>query len=252
MEQSDPTQPTAIDKALDVLFHLHGQAEPQGVSDIGRALSLPKSSAHRMLAALRRRGLVEQDESGRYLTGPALLALGLGALEREPLVAGGHAVLEEQAAALGETFFLVAARGGRLTVLDKVEGTGLLRASPRIGSQVPALATAAGKLYLAHAPDLLRLSPERERFTEHTVFDGEAFQREMERARADGYAVNRQEWIAGLSVVAAPVFVHGRLLGAVCVALPSSRADELGECALGATVQDAASRIVRRMEGIEP
>src|SRR5262245_48071611 len=80
----DMEQETAIDKALGLLFFLHERA-PCGVSEIGRALGLPKSSAHRLLGALGRRGLVERDEQGRYRTGFALLALGLGALEREPL-----------------------------------------------------------------------------------------------------------------------------------------------------------------------
>ena len=109
---------------------------------IGRALGLPKSSAHRLLTALSRRGLVEQDGRGRYRPGIGLVALGLGALEREPVVVAARPVLEQEAGALGETFFLVAARAGRLVVLDKAEGNGFLRAAPRVGSSVPVHATA--------------------------------------------------------------------------------------------------------------
>src|ERR1700754_2369208 len=151
MEHSAAT----VEKAIDVLFYLHDRREPWGVSELGFALNLPKSSVHRLLVSLRRRGLVESDARGRYRPGIALLALGLGVLEREPLVAAARAVLEEAAAQLDETFFLVAARGGKLTVLDKVEGTGFLRAAPRVGVAVPPRLTAVGKLYLAHAPDAL-------------------------------------------------------------------------------------------------
>jgi DNA-binding IclR family transcriptional regulator len=245
-------QATAIDKALDVLFHLHAQREPRGVSDIGRALDLPKSSTHRLLTVLRRRALVEQDAAGRYRPGVALFALGLGMLDREPLVAAARPELERQSAEVGETFFLVAARGGALLVLDKVEGTGLLRASPRVGSEVPAHATAAGKLYLAHAPDLLQRVPARERsrrFTARTLTSAAAFAREVAQARRHGVAHNRQEWIEGLSVVAAPVFAQSRLVGTVCVALPTGRLDTLGEGALATRVKDAALRIGQRLEG---
>ena len=31
-----------VEKALDVLFHLHGAGRPQGVTDVGRALGMPK------------------------------------------------------------------------------------------------------------------------------------------------------------------------------------------------------------------
>lgn len=115
-----------------------------GVTDLGRALGLPKSSAHRLLAALAKRGLVDRDDRDRYRPGIALLALGLGVLDSEPIVAAARQVLEAGARDLGETHFLVGARGGRLLVLDKAEGSGFLRASPQVGSSVPVHATAVG------------------------------------------------------------------------------------------------------------
>jgi DNA-binding IclR family transcriptional regulator len=54
MEQSAAT----VEKAMDLLFHLHDGAAPIGVSALGRALDMPKSSVHRLLAALTRKGLV--------------------------------------------------------------------------------------------------------------------------------------------------------------------------------------------------
>jgi len=242
MEQS-----TAVDKALDVLFHLSGQPQAQGVSEISHALSLPKSSAHRLLSALVRRGLVERDARGRYRPGVGLLALALGVLDREPLIAAGRDVLEQQARALGETFFLVAARAGRLTVLEKAEGTGFLRASPAVGTEVPVHATAVGKLYLAHAPALVQ-APEPERFTERTL-EPDALAREVAHARAHGFALNEQEWIEGLSVIAAPVFAPGGMTGAVCCALPSSRLASLQEGEVVDRVKAAAERISARLLG---
>jgi DNA-binding IclR family transcriptional regulator len=93
--------PGTVEKAVDVLFHLHGESGPRGVTAIGRALGLPKSSTHRLLSALGRRGLVERDERGRYRPGIALVALGLGTLEGEPIVAAARPVLEEAAHSLG-------------------------------------------------------------------------------------------------------------------------------------------------------
>ena len=61
-----------VDKAIDVLFELHTAGSSVGVTALGRALGLPKSSTHRLLSALRRRGLVERDERGRYLPGIGL------------------------------------------------------------------------------------------------------------------------------------------------------------------------------------
>lgn len=240
---------SSIEKALDVLFHVAG-AGSAGVSEIARALALPKSTAHRLLAALGRRGLVERDAGGRYKPGLRILALGLGVLEREPLVAAARPVLEAAAEEIGETLFLTAARAGRIVVLDKVEGTGFLRAAPRVGSEVPVHATAVGKLQLAFAPDDVAL-PEGAwpRFTPRTPTSRRALEREVARARKRGWAENREEWMPGLVVVAAPVLAAGRMQGtlalaALSVRLPAARTERVAK-----KLVVAAERIGARLEG---
>jgi DNA-binding IclR family transcriptional regulator len=243
---------STVEKAVELLYHLHASAVPQGVTAIGRALGVPKSSAHRLLTALSRRGLVEQDGRGRYGPGIGLVALGLGALEREPVVAAARPVLEQEADALGETFFLVGCRAGRLVVLEKAEGSGFLRAAPRVGGVVPVHATAAGKLYLAFAPELLAPPAEPlERFTPRTSADADALAREVAQATRRGWASNREEWIPGLSVLAAPVRVAAgaRLAAVVAVAAPAPRMRSLGEPEVARRTLAAAARIAARLEG---
>ncbi len=238
---------TSVEKAVDVLFHLHGEAAPVGVTELGRALGLPKSSAHRLLTSLARRGLVERDERGRYAPGFGLVALGLGAVDRDPLVTAARDILQREAAALGETVFLVAARAGKLVVLDKAEGGGFLRASPHVGSEVPLHATAVGKLFLAFgdasAPGRL------ERFTENTPTRRADLDAAVARAQRDGFAHSREEWIAGLSVIAAPVRVRGRMLGALAVGASTPRLEAGDLSAITQSVRDAADRIAAKLEG---
>ena len=60
-------QATSTDKALDVCEALSRAPRGMSVSDVARTLRLPVSSAHRMLAVLKRRGYVRQDEgTSRY------------------------------------------------------------------------------------------------------------------------------------------------------------------------------------------
>jgi IclR family acetate operon transcriptional repressor len=232
-----------VEKAMDVLFHLHTASGPQGVTAVGRALGLPKSSAHRLLTSLGRRGLVERDDRGRYQPGMALVALGLGVLEAQPIVVAARPELESGAREIGETFYLVAARGGELTVLAKAEGTGFLRASPRVGSRVPIHGTAAGKLWLAFA---------REALAPLSVNPAEELEGEIEETRSEGYAVNRDSWVEGLSAVAAPIFAFDRLEAVVAAAVPTSRFAEIGVDRLAARTRDAAERIAACIEGRSP
>lgn len=239
-----------IEKALELLFHLHEQTGARGVSELGRALQLPKSTAHRLLASLSRRGLVERDALGRYRPGIALVALGLGVLEREPLVEAARTVLERTAENLGETIFLSSARAGRLYVLDKQEGTGFLRAAPRVGSEIPAHATAIGKLYLAFAPDELRRAEVKlQRFTRATLIEPAQIAQELQRVRTNGFAEMRDEWIPGLSGIAAPIRIGTRLFGAVALAAPSPHFDAAREQNFRDGVVAAAIEIESRVAG---
>jgi DNA-binding IclR family transcriptional regulator len=253
MEQTEShatTQSTSIEKALDVLFHLHVSREPSGVTAIGRALGIPKSSTHRLLASLLGRGLVERDARGRYAPGMALVALGVGALDREPLVAAARPLLETEAAGIGETVFLMSARGARIRVLDKVEGTGFLRAAPRIGEEIPVHATAVGRLYLALGADQLEFDGRvLEPYTVRTPRTRRALDEKVRLAGERGWDVNDEEWITGLKVVAVPVVVGGRMMGSLAVAAPAGAPTMSSPTALAKRLLVAAARISSRLQG---
>jgi len=246
------TQST-VEKAVEVLFHLHAEPHACGVTEIGRTLGLSKSSAHRLLTALSRRGLVEKDDRGRYRPGIGLVALGVGALDREPVVVAARPVLEAEAEALGETVFLVAARAGRVIVLDKSEGEGFLRAAPRVGSAVPVHATAVGKLYLAFGDGSIEApAGDLARFSDETITDRAALEAAIVRVAAHGFAENSDEWISGLSVIAAPVLAtvsERRMLAAIALAASTARMRSLGREEMGRRMMAAAARVAARFEG---
>ncbi|MEQ8660425.1 MAG: IclR family transcriptional regulator [Gammaproteobacteria bacterium] len=242
---------STIDKALDALFLLGGAPRALRLADIARTLAMPRSSAHRILAPLVRRGLVEQDGAGRYQVGLGVLALGLGAAAREPLAHAARPVLEAAAAEFGETFFLVVARAGRLTVLEKAEGNGFLRAAPPLGASVPVHATAVGKLFLAFAPETVASAP-LTRHTRATRTTRKALAADVETARTQRWALNDEEWQTGLAVVAAPIFVRGTLAGSVALAMVAPRLHELGAPAAARRVTHAAEGIALRLERGQP
>jgi len=202
-----------VDKALRVLEVLYVARAPLSLAELSRELTIPKPTAHRLLASLLKAALVEQHADARYALGMGLVRLGLGALALDPVVRACETELERAAHELGETFFLVKARAGRLVVLSKVEGTGMLRVAPDVGSEVPVEVTASGRLYMAFAPQLLAGNPGAARVSAAAV----------KRARSRGYDVNEAEWLPGLTVVAAPILSNTELLGCVTCAGPAVR-----------------------------
>jgi IclR family acetate operon transcriptional repressor len=197
-----------VDKAVRVLEALRQRGSASSLAELAPHVGLPKPTLHRLLASLVAYDLVEQSSDGRYGLGIGLVRLGLSALSVDPLVRVARAELERAVQAFGETFFLVTARAGRLFVIDKVEGTGVLRAAPSVGAEVPVESTASGRLYLGLRPEALAVP------TPSCVAAAEAVQ----RAVAQGYDTNEGQWIAGVTVVAAPVFAPTGLLGTVACA----------------------------------
>ena len=148
--------------------------------------------------------------------------------------------LERATRSFGETFFLVGARAGKLVVLDKVEGTGLLRAAPSVGAEVPVETTATGRLYLGLAPGALREAAQR---TSKAVRDA------VELAVERGYDVNRGEWITGLSVVAAPVCAGGRMHGTIACAAAEAQLDDARLAEAIRRTRAVAERVSRSLNG---
>lgn len=260
-----------VEKALDVLFHLHDAGAALGLTEIGRALDLPKSSCHRLLRSLVERDVVEQDFAGRYRPGLALLALGIGAQNREPVIRAARPSLECEAAHLGETVFLVAERRGALRVLDKSEGSGFLRAAPSVGDLIPTDVTAAGQLYrvFGNVPEWAVVESADDRSGDSEGADagmgsglssesaGSAWRSEIP---ARGYALNRDAWISGLSVLGVPIFQGGpaggsEMVAVMALAASSPRFDVLGEAVVAERLLRAAEDVGRRLgvaEGVTP
>ncbi|MEM7466109.1 MAG: IclR family transcriptional regulator [Pseudomonadota bacterium] len=241
---------STIDKAIDVLFELNASSGLMRLSELSESLQMPRSSVHRILATLANRGLVEQDSSGGYRTGYALMALGLGAAARDPLAAISKPLLEASAKNLGETFFLVAPRAGQLVVVEKAEGNGFVRAAPSLGSTVPHHATAVGKLFLAF--DSHFQAAELKPYTKATIRSRKKLKDAIEQVRAIGWASNLEEWQPGLSVVAAPVLTEQGIVGAVALAMVTARMEAIGIKVAVRHVRHAAEGLTLRIEGQAP
>ena len=227
-------QAGTVDKAVRVLEALRRAQQPATLGALAHGLAMPKATLHRLLSSLAAHELVEQQADGRYALGVGLVRLGLSAQGLDPFVRVARSELEREALAFGETFFLVGARAGRLYVLDKVEGTGLLRAAPNVGAEVPVETTASGRLFLGLMPALLTESA-------HTRAVPRAA---IERAVGQGYDLNQGEWITGLTVVAAPVLTHARLFGTVACAGAASQL-------FGARLSEAIERTKRAASRVE-
>ncbi|MDZ7883385.1 MAG: IclR family transcriptional regulator [Mycobacterium sp.] len=134
--------------ALDEIATAPGVLRPV---DIAANLGLAKSTARRLLVALVDVGFATVDEGGRYLLGDRLV--GLTSADGSNLAAALRPVVEQVAAATGETVDLSVLRGRQMWFIDQIESTQRLRAVSAIGERFPLDDTANGKAALALLDD---------------------------------------------------------------------------------------------------
>jgi DNA-binding transcriptional ArsR family regulator len=112
--------PTSIDKAFDVCEALSLEPGGMSLSDLSRALKLPRPSVHRLLTVLKRRGYVRQDEqTQRYSLGVKTLDLSFRMLGRSELRMHAYPVLRDYAAQTGCDLFLAVPPAGEVTMVRR-------------------------------------------------------------------------------------------------------------------------------------
>jgi len=220
---------SAILRAIRILEAIAGSDSPPQLSEICRAVQLPKPTVYRILTTLEHAGLVGREPgSKRYGAAERLNALAGETLLKSPNRAARRAVLEEVVEQTGETCNLTIPNNNSVLYLDRVEADWPLRISLGPGSKVPLYASASGKLFLGYLPKrsrerFLRVTP-LIRHTQNTITEPARLAREFETIRTHGYAVDNEEYLAGICCVAVPVRdPDGRVIAALAVHAPVSR-----------------------------
>ena len=214
------------DRVLMVLRELAQHHDGISLEDLSLALGEPKSSVHRALSTLRKRGFAAQDARGRYSVGDELLRLAFSVQQHRPERARIEPVLERLSALFGETAHFAVLDGTEVVYRAKVDSPGGgIRLTSVVGGRNPAHATGVGKLLLANR------FREREGFDEWvaaaalvartpaTVTDPDSLWREFQEIRRLGYAVDREESERGVECAAFPVSLSasGVIDGAVSI-----------------------------------
>lgn len=103
---------SSLDKALELCEWLAGASRGLALSELARSARMPPPTAHRLLAVLRRRGYVRQDEdSGRYFLTLKMLDLSFRWLGRSELRLHAYPVLREYVLRSGARAFLAVGIG---------------------------------------------------------------------------------------------------------------------------------------------
>lgn len=248
-----------LERALAALELLAAAPAGLPLHAVTAALRVPKSAAHRVLAALAGRGYVRQDEvSSHYLLTTRLVSLAFRHLAVSGVVDTVQPTLDDLARRSGELVRLGVIDGDRQTWVAKAQGarTGL-KYDADMGQEAPLASTASGHAWLALLPDeravalvLAQGFPPAGPVGPNAPATLPDLLARLDATRLRGYARVSESSAPGTAAMAAAVRHPGTggVIGVVSIAGPSvrlteARMDELAEAlhAAASALADACS-----------
>ena len=211
---------TAIDRGADLLVRVLESEQPVALTDLASAAGLPKSTASRLVSALERRGLVEQDgERGRLRPGPAILRVAERSMLERNIVELSRPALDALAEATGETINLAVPGPDGVEHIAQVDSRHFLGAGQWLGRSVGYEHSANGKVFAAFGR-----GPAGADQADPAGAAAAVTRRELEAVRRDGFATSIDELEQGLSAMAAPVRgARGEVIAALSISGPTLR-----------------------------
>jgi len=200
-----------------------------GVVQLTEAVGGDKSQLSRVLATLGEQGFVERDpETLAFRLGWRIFAMATSVAE-DRLLTLAPAILRRLVSELGESAHLSVRQDAQvLTLLSESPGS-TLHAPGRVGGLAPIATTSAGRVLVCDlaGDELAALG-----------LGGAAHA--IAQARADGFAIVREEFEPGLVAAAVPIRdASGRVIAALNVSAPRFRFDDRLEAAAERLVEVA-------------
>lgn len=250
-----------VDRALSVLSAVGRRStDGMGLSDLIKETGLNKPTVRRLLLALMRGRMVEQNElTRRYFLGEEAYILGTFAAQRHGILEHCSEALTRLARDTGDAAFVSVRRGHSSLCLHREEGSYPIRTHALMTGQLHPLGVGAGSLaMLAALPDAevetVLAANAGKLATDYPAFTPEKIRSHVAITRENGFALNPgliypDSW--GLGVVLRRP--DGAIAGALSLAAiesrmqPARRTELLGK--LGVEARDIENALARFYAG---
>jgi len=199
----------AVERASRLLDALSASRQPLSLADLSRALAMPRSSVHGLLATLVALGLARRNDDAEFSLGPKALQWADAYTAQSDVLRAFGAQVDRSAELGTETVMLATLDGVDVVYLACRQGSRPLAVNFRVGGRFPAACTSSGKAMLATLPDAevsQRLGTGTlPRLTRYGVPGLPALLRQLDTARRQGWAVDDEETAEGMQCFGAPV-----------------------------------------------
>jgi len=224
----------SLETGFRILDFLVKSGQPVALKDIALGTGLSPSSINFYLVSLQKIGAAIQDSrSGRYGLGPYAVRLGLAGLEQFDLFAVSRDRLVELANTVGHSVFLGVWGNHGPTIVYRADGIHSRSIFElRVGSVLPVLRSALGRLFLAHLPESVTaefVDAELKDFRQQSVglSRGELasadvirnrsdLKKTVQQARQQGMSRCRSGILSDYTAMSAPILDYG---GTICAGI---------------------------------
>lgn len=217
----------SLARGLAVIRAFDAEHPELSLSDVARRAELTRAAARRFLHTLTALGYVRSDGRLFALT-PRVLELGFSYLSSLSLPEIVQPHLERLSREVDESVSAAVLDGTDIVYVARVPTRRIMSVRITIGTRFPAYATSMGRVLLAGLDDAERdaalAASAREHLTDRTLTDVAALRTELDRVRAQGWALVDGELEAGLRSIAVPLRGRdGRVVAAVNVSTSATR-----------------------------
>jgi IclR family transcriptional regulator, KDG regulon repressor len=218
----------SLEKGINLLKIL-AAGGAMSLEEIATEARMDRSGCHRYLLTFRDLGLLSKNATSGYRLTTGLFEIAMTYINRLGIRQIARPFMEELSQKYNETVNLVVRNGDHVVFLNKIESSHQYRMEIAIGTRHPIYCTAQGKAIIAFRPENERDAfcdemKNLRAFSVNTITSPKAFKEEIAAIRKRGFAINRDEYFAGMSGVAAPVSDYtGFAVYSVSVAGPSDR-----------------------------
>ena len=221
-----------IERMMDLLDALARNEDPVNLKRLAASTTLHPSTAHRILNMMVEFRMVDRIEPGTYRLGIRLLELGNLVKSRINLRQEALPFMRRLHQELHETVNLSVRQGDEMVYVERLlSDRTAMRVVHLIGARAPLHITAVGKIFLLEdGPEKCREYSQRtglEVFTKNTIHDLAALNKELDRVRKLGYALDNEEAESGVSCIGAGIHDdEGRLVAGLSISAPSNRIEK--------------------------
>jgi IclR family pca regulon transcriptional regulator len=209
----------ALARGLGVINAFDDHRRQMTLSDVARAVDLPRATARRSLATLVELGYLETEGRMFRLT-PRILRLAISYLSADPVPSVLQPVCERICRQVGASCSVAVRDGDEAVMIARAQPVRPASVGLGVGYRLPIFCSALGRV-LAGAMsdaelDAFLAQVKLTRFTRQTVVAKAEIRRLILEARKKGYALADQEAEVGIRSIAVPLIrFDGRLVAAI-------------------------------------